>query len=169
MTLFKISSFVFLGLFGWVSEAKATAESCRFHYFANLHFSHVAFSKNVNTVYAHVGALTELPNENTYGWSNVQHIELHPSRNGFAGKTEIVGHSFLNHIYNHGVVIQYWVSFEDGTRLITDSIRVDQSEVYNLSGTSLNFDKILDVQRMRSNESEVYETNVVTIFKCFAR
>lgn len=167
MSLLKFSALLFFGFISLASEAKATAESCRYHYFANLHFSQVSFSKNVSRVYAHVGSLTQLSSSRDLGWTDVQHIELKPGKYGFQGKTEIVGGTVSNRFYNLGAVIQYWVFFEDGTQLISDDVLVENNEIYDLSGTSLNFDKILEIQRMRSSESTVYATNAVTIFKCY--
>jgi hypothetical protein len=124
-SLFIALAFTFAALAAPV--AHATTYSSTTTYFTRFHFDAEAFGKPVAAVSAHTGVLTVKAawrDADAY-WVDVHDIALVRAGDHFEAKATLVGSSSYANHYAQGVVVQYWVTFEDGTELITDAVTVE--------------------------------------------
>jgi len=127
-----LKSFVFPFLFAivsiWPGSASATSYSGTRTYFTQIHFSKIAFDKEVAGVYAHVGLLTSNPfgDVGSYFWSAVQHTRMEEEDGKFTAKVVLSGpvNSHGNSVLN--AVIQYWIYFSDGTSMISNESKIEE-------------------------------------------
>jgi hypothetical protein len=117
---------VILAALLWISAtgvAEATSYNGWITYFTRLHFSAEAWSKDVVGVYAHVGGKTTYgySEPGHYYWSDVQHVRLERSGGAFVGKAVVHGPRSSGGENTHGLYVQYWVYFADGTELVTET------------------------------------------------
>jgi hypothetical protein len=153
--------------------ALATHVTCRDSFLSRIHFTGKAFGKAVSGVYAHVGALQkEWYSTPTYYWNDVQHVKMEKDWKGdFIGKAIFSGGYSSGGPSLVGAVIQYWVYFEDGTQMITDSTLINRVREIRIT-TGDNQPSFSEVYSYEKNALDstttIYETNVVKIEQCYA-
>src|SRR5690242_3280885 len=116
---------LFVGL-GILSPGLAhSTGSVRFNstttYYVNYHFTGIAFGKAVKSVLIHTGALEVCPWQN-YGqpfWVDEQNIEMKRNGDHFNARAVVTGFSSSAGVSLSGVMAQYWILFEDGSKQVT--------------------------------------------------
>ncbi|WP_434042731.1 MULTISPECIES: hypothetical protein [Sorangium] len=99
--------------------AFATHVSIVLHFFTQFHFTGQAFGKKVKSVKVHAGSLQRACNGSTY-WLNIQDLDMTARDGKFNARAVLVGFSdVFGCDKNLGAIAQYFVTFEDGSTMIT--------------------------------------------------
>jgi hypothetical protein len=131
--MLRFALFLTFGLLAFSSHrADATWYGQSFEYNVAYHFNGVAWGKQVKTVYVHTGALIELRDYNSdqvrTRWEDVKHIQMEYVNDHFEAATVIIategGGTGSEYSINKGPVVQYWVTFVDGSSVITDTVAI---------------------------------------------
>ena len=118
-------------------------------YYVQFHFTKEAYGKSVRDVYAHYGVLVEEKSFDGSGesdglfWDDINHVKMNDTGDNFYYKTIMEGNGyFTSGPYRKvlGVVVQYWIYFEDGNLKVTDDFHlsrcVDTFHLYYSSETT---------------------------------
>jgi len=118
---------VIIALFVLLAAAPALASSYSgtATFFTRIHFTEYAWGKKVAQVYAHVGVLTQ-DGGRTY-WDDVRHQALQLENGKFTGKVVLYGQRSSQGAHAKDVVLQYWVTFADGSQRVTEPFVVTSS------------------------------------------
>lgn len=132
----QFAGWVAVALF-WVSPAFAstpTAWEENDSFWITYNFSTVAFGKSVASVSAHTGVLRQ-GGENCSGlpplsgdWDDVQDVVMTNTGGHFFGKSRLDSHTGECQISVSGPVVQYWITFTDGSSMITQSTMVQYTD-----------------------------------------
>jgi hypothetical protein len=121
----------FLALFTTLSSAWATSWKQETVYWVQYHFSDYAFGKPVASVLAHTGILRAAEPrcrgrgfESHSYWESVDDLEMVRTNQHFYAKKKF--HATTNPCQAPvvGPLVQYWVSFQDGSQMITQETLV---------------------------------------------
>lgn len=108
------------------SSAFASSASYKSQYYVRFHFSEKAYGKTVKSVFVHTGVSvdTSSPYYETPNpvWQDVNDVQLHKTGDHFFVRTQLKASYFISSggIRKVAPVAQYWVTFEDGSKLVTD-------------------------------------------------
>jgi hypothetical protein len=92
-------------------------------YLVTIHFSSHAFGKNVVAVYGHAGILMSDDEYESF-WQDTKHIEMEHKGDHFFGKATLMANTGRGYPDMVGPRIQYWVHFEDGSKIITQDYEI---------------------------------------------
>src|SRR4051812_41460987 len=98
--------------------AFATHYSGNRTYFTQYDFSAQAFGKQVKSVIVHTGVLERGCSGESY-WSDVKNVPMERHGNHFNARAMVTGATDSGCTSANGAIAQYWVTFEDGSTLIT--------------------------------------------------
>lgn len=104
--------------------------------FCNLHYSEVAYGKKVTSVFAHVGVLTcterfdsstntQVRDEYWESVSDVNMIKNPSEKSAFVGNIVLKANSSLYNSCGLKPVVQFWVTFDDGSTKIEQPITME--------------------------------------------
>lgn len=129
-TFHRVSAIAFTSLLFISLQGFATTWSGRDQYWVSYHFTKIAFGKQVRSVYIHTGILRQqrYGYDSTY-WENVAHIPMEDKGNHFFAKLKLTAYPGEMEPNVIGPIVQYWVSFTDGTEMITDGSLLPVTDV----------------------------------------
>ncbi len=120
------------------AQTYATTWRSEFECFVKIHFTQVAYGKNVSQVMAHIGveqwrSPSWMGGKAETEWANVQDVPLKLQANAFLGQAVLKGESGKFGPYLKNFAVQYWVNFQDGSSTITPiyPIPVENSQMTN--------------------------------------
>ncbi|WP_437733490.1 hypothetical protein [Sorangium sp. So ce1335] len=122
-----------LALFLVSVTAFATHASIVLHYFTQFHFTGQAFGKKVKSVKVHAGALQRACDDSIY-WLHVQDLDMTERDGKFNARAVLVGFSDIGCDANLGAIVQYFVTFEDGSTMITQPAMIPSRSLGAASG-----------------------------------
>ncbi len=115
------------------SHSFATSWKSDIVYFVRAHYSAVAFGKPVQSVMVHTGVLEQdgpgwMGAREIFYWTDSKDIFLQQKGDHFAGQYLLEASSSKFGPFVKYPVVQYWITFTDGTRTISDvyPIEVDR-------------------------------------------
>jgi hypothetical protein len=153
------------------NAAHATYYGCDSTYLISANFSEKAYGKSVQAVAIHSGTL-ELINDASTGsqkkiWSGMSDIKMVKVGNHFFGKVETSGHSGGGTgaivTKNLGPVIQYWITFVDGSSMISPAYSVNVNQSFGPAQASVIKDVITNFNQQTdadvTSSVEIYSGN----------
>ncbi len=117
-----------LAFLGAAPVAHATGYNGVATFYTTIHFSDVAWSKEVKAVSAHIGVLTIRGGTGEAFWSDVLHVPLKHEGGKFVNWAVLHGSRTSDADNARGAMVQYWVTFADGSSLVTDPFLVEPRE-----------------------------------------
>lgn len=97
-------------------------------FYTKLHFSEWAWDKQVREVSAHIGVLTASPSgERTY-WTAVTQVPLRHANGRFSNWAVLHGTRSSDGENARGAMIQYWITFADGSKTVTEPFPIEVRE-----------------------------------------
>lgn len=122
--------------------ANPTTATTRYHqttFYCEFHFTKFSFDKSVNRVMAHAGIATirsSYPyiDEPDYYWQDVKDTDLKyqgEKIDAFIGKRVLTArHRSGSREDTIFPIVQFWVTFDDGTEMILDEVEMEVSQRY---------------------------------------
>lgn len=117
----------------WSASAFATTWSEKDSFWVTYEFSANAFGKSVASVMVHTGVLRQ-GGDSCGGtlypgyWDDVHDVVMTRTGDHFFAKARLDSGTGECQIGVAGPIVQYWLTFTDGSKLITDSIEVPYSD-----------------------------------------
>jgi hypothetical protein len=123
-------------------SAYATHYSGTDIHFVQYHFTSVAFGKKVRSVIVHTGVLQRSCSVGEI-WTDVKDITLSNKGDHFNTRATLTASISSGCMSSEGVLAQYFVTFDDGSTLVTSPALVPTSSLGTFTETDTDGDKAL--------------------------